>query len=731
MKLPDSTPVVLNAELPDSSSAYVRRALPPGTWLEAFELGELIGEGSSTIVYAATDRARRVPVAIAEYMPARLAQRNHEGQVAPQASAQANAFAKGLQAFIGETRTLARCNHPSLLRVARLWEANGTAYRVMPRYAARRLLEVRQGMNEPPDEEAVRALLDALLGALGVYHQAGDGHGRVTPSNILLLDDNRPLLLGPGAAGRALAGDRIDALMTGVEPGFAPIEQMVESADLPLRPSVDLYALAGVARYWISGQLPPPAFGAPNLPRREKLADIVQRLRRTWPQLHYSATLLDALDNALSIYPAERPQGVAQMRIRLGTAPSAANGPAIATRAAIPALSDPVPSDVAPSEVALSEVALSEVAPSEVAPSEVAPSEVAPSEVAPSEVAPSEVAPSEVAPSDVVPSDVVPSDVVPSDVVPSDVVPRDVVPTDVVPTDVVPTDVVPTDVVPNDVVANDTAPNETLPSSPAPVPQPADRAQDFDVLMPVVPDPDYPATAGLARVDARPMEAAFARQVRSPRRIAKWTGATLVLLSLLLIGVFEFGQERQVGGLLEALGVSRGPAVGDGDALPASAVGTAAPAPPQTTADAASVQPMPTEPAVAEPAASATASAVPTSIPDAKVAQPLPTEPAAADAPPGATAPASPAGADRTTQSAAAAGATAEPPASAPAPAAVAPAPKRAKQQQVARAPASPREACGPRTQFSLYRCMKLQCSQQRWAAHAQCKRLRATDSVD
>jgi len=711
MKLPDSTPVVLNAELPDSSSAYVRRALPPGTWLEAFELGELICEGSSTIVYAATDRARRVPVAIAEYMPARLAQRNHEGQVAPQASAQANAFAKGLQAFIGETRTLARCNHPSLLRVARLWEANGTAYRVMPRYAARRLLEVRQGMNEPPDEEAVRALLDALLGALGVYHQAGDGHGRVTPSNILLLDDNRPLLLGPGAAGRALAGDRIDALMTGVEPGFAPIEQMVESADLPLRPSVDLYALAGVARYWISGQLPPPAFGAPNLPRREKLADIVQRLRRTWPQLHYSATLLDALDNALSIYPAERPQGVAQMRIRLGTAPSAANGPAIATRAAIPALSDPVPSDVAPSEVALSEVALSEVAPSE---------------VAPSEVAPSEVAPSEVAPSDVVPSDVVPSDVVPSDVVPSDVVPRDVVPTDVVPTDVVPNDVVP-----NDVVANDTAPNETLPSSPAPVPQPADRAQDFDVLMPVVPDPDYPATAGLARVDARPMEAAFARQVRSPRRIAKWTGATLVLLSLLLIGVFEFGQERQVGGLLEALGVSRGPAVGDGDALPASAVGTAAPAPPQTTADAASVQPMPTEPAVAEPAASATASAVPTSIPDAKVAQPLPTEPAAADAPPGATAPASPAGADRTTQSAAAAGATAEPPASAPAPAAVAPAPKRAKQQQVARAPASPREACGPRTQFSLYRCMKLQCSQQRWAAHAQCKRLRATDSVD
>jgi hypothetical protein len=304
-----------------------------------------------------------------------------------------------------------------------------------------------------------------------------------------------------------------------------------------------------------------------------------------------------------------------------------------------------------------------------------------------------------------------------------------------VPSDVVPSDVVPSDVVPNDVVANEAAPNEALPSSPAPVPQAADRATQ---VLPVVQDPDRPATSGLARVDAPPMKAAFAPQLRTPRRIARWTGATLVLLSLLVIGVFEFGQEGQLGRLLDALGVSQGIAVGDSDAV--SAVGTAAPAPSPTAADVASVKPTPTEPPVAEPEASATPPAFPSStpIPEAEVAQPLPTEPAAADAPPGAAAPARPAGADRAPQAAAAAAATAEPPASAPPPAAVAPppaavapAPKRATQQQVARAPASPREVCGPRTQFSLYRCMKLQCSQQRWTAHAQCKRLRATDSVD
>ena len=489
MKLPEPTPAALNVELPDSPIASVARALPAGARLDEFEVGEIIGEGSTAIVYAATDRARAIPVAIAEYMPARLAQRNHEAQVTPRTPAQADAFAKGLKAFINETRTLARCNHPSLVRIVRLWEANGTAYRVMPRYPARRLLEVRRGMNEPPDEEAVRALLDALLGALGVFHLAGGGHGKVTPSNILLLADNRPLLLGPGAAGRAIAGDGIDALMTGAGPCFAPIEQMVESADIPLRPSVDLYALAGVARYWISGQLPAPAFGAPDSPRREKFADTVQRLRLTWPQLHYSAALLDALDSALSIYPAERPQSVAQMRARLGTAPATAGGAVIAERTADPALVDAVPSSPAPA---------------------------------------------------------------------------------------------------------------LQPATPAPV------AQDLDAPVAFSTDPDPLATSGLARIDDDPsVRTAFARHASKPRRIARWGGAVLVLLALLLIGVFEFGQEGQVGRVLDVLGISRGTGAGESVAESASAVAPAEPAPPPIAADAASANPTPAEPTAADSPADA------------------------------------------------------------------------------------------------------------------------------
>jgi hypothetical protein len=51
--------------------------------------------------------------------------------------------------------------------------------------------------------------------------------------------------------------------------------------------------------------------------------------------------------------------------------------------------------------------------------------------------------------------------------------------------------------------------------------------------------------------------------------------------------------------------------------------------------------------------------------------------------------------------------------------------------RQVARTPPSPREVCGARTQFSLYRCMQTQCAQPAFAQHVQCKRLRTRDEVE
>src|SRR4030095_11471591 len=474
MKPPEPTSVALNEQLHPSPVVSAAHALPAGAWLNEFEVEEVIGEGSATIVYAATDHVLAIPVALAEYMPARIAQRNSAGQVTPLTAVQSDAFAKGMKAFISESRMLARCDHPSLVRIVRLWEANATAYRVMPRYPARRLLEVRQGITERPDEATVSALLDALLGALQAFHDGGGCHGKVTPSNILLLADNRPLLLGPGAAGRAIATDRIDALMTSVEPCFAPIEQIVEP-DTPLHPSVDLYALAGVARYWMSGQLPAPAFHAPSNARRETLADTVQRLRLNWPRLHYSASLLDALDSALSIYPAERPQSVEQMRARLDTARPAAGVFVDPAWTVAPVLSD------------------------------------------------------------------------------------------------------------------------AAPSSPPPAPEPA-PPQALDPAIAFAPDLGQLPTSDVARNDDDPsVRTAFAREVPNSPRIALWSGAVMVLLAMLSIGVYEFRQELQVGRVLDVLGISRGTGAEDSAAVSAYGAGSADSVIAGTAADAETAMPKPTE----------------------------------------------------------------------------------------------------------------------------------------
>ena len=136
---------------------------------------------------------------------------------------------------------LARFDHPSLVKVYRFWEANGTAYMVMPYYPRQTLQDVRRAMSAPPDEAWLRAVLEPLLDALERAAREGVYHRDIAPDNILLLPDGRPVLLDFGAARRVI-GDSTQALTVILKPGYAPIEQYADDAghaagavDRPLR----------------------------------------------------------------------------------------------------------------------------------------------------------------------------------------------------------------------------------------------------------------------------------------------------------------------------------------------------------------------------------------------------------------------------------------------------------------------------------------------------------------
>lgn len=291
----------------------IQRALPVGTRIEGIEIGPAVAEDGVSVTYRATG-ARGEFLAVTEYMPAQVALREADGSVL---SVSDPTFRAGLAAFLDEARVLQRADHPSLIGVLDVLETRGTAYRAARWIEGARLVDIRRQMTEPPDEESLRDLLEGLLGGLNAWQREGGLHGAVTPANILLLGDDRPLLLGPNKAAQALASDRVAALMTSVEPSFAPIEQVAPTADLPLGPTADYYALAGVLRYCLSGQLPPAAFG--GQPPRESMRDLARRIRQSWPRLQYGDALLDTLEAALSHRPQERPQSVAQFRAWLNT----------------------------------------------------------------------------------------------------------------------------------------------------------------------------------------------------------------------------------------------------------------------------------------------------------------------------------------------------------------------------------------------------------------------------
>ena len=292
------------------------RLLSSPVSLDCYELRGVIAEGTAAVVYLGTDRTLRVPVAIREYMPQGFASRDATSGVLPLSPEQERPFARGLQAFIDEARTLARCDHPSLLRIVRLLEVNGTAYSVMPHYVGRRLTDVRRGARTAYDEQQLRALLAELLGALEAFHTFGGVHGGVSPDNILLLQNGRPVLLRPRAQSRETSGEPIDTVTGYMKDRSEPEAASVSSA---IGPWTDLRDAARVIRFLMPGEWAGNHFVAPGPGRSPGEGSDDASL--TGPQARYSRSLLEALDAAESLLPERRPRSVAEFREWLKKAP--------------------------------------------------------------------------------------------------------------------------------------------------------------------------------------------------------------------------------------------------------------------------------------------------------------------------------------------------------------------------------------------------------------------------
>jgi len=300
---------VHEAEAVRAPAATPGHTLALGTRLREYEIKWLIGEGMCSIVYLAWDHTLRRKVAIKEYMPAAMAGRlQGSSSVVVGSERHAEAVKAGMRAFLHEARVLARFDHPSLVKIYRFWEENGTAYMVMPYYEGPTLKATLAELGHVPGEAELRTWLKPILNALTLLHDGATFHQNIGPDEILLTP------FGPVLLGFASAAHAIEAIhhtpAAALKPGYAAIEQYGSAAGTTRGPWTDLYALAAVVYAAITGSDPPPAAERLTADRLRPLSIVAAGL--------YGERFLAAIDAAMAVQPRRRPADHAEFRALMG-----------------------------------------------------------------------------------------------------------------------------------------------------------------------------------------------------------------------------------------------------------------------------------------------------------------------------------------------------------------------------------------------------------------------------
>lgn len=282
-----------------------RRALPIGTVVNGkYQIGRVLGSGGFGITYLAMDGQLDRRVALKEFFPSGLVVRGFDRvAVSSNSTEDELSFHRGLSRFFREGQILAKFDHPNIVRVIEVFEANGTAYLVMEFLDG---MTLKSWLSQVGQFETSKALevMAFMVDALRAAHAVDVVHRDLKPDNVYITRQGRTLLIDFGGA-KELTSDGDKSMDAMFAHGYAAPEQYSADSD-KIGPWTDVYACGATLFKILTGETV-----------RSALDRFSEDPPLNWSQTSVPKSVRFAVSKALKLNRSERFQTIQEFQAAL------------------------------------------------------------------------------------------------------------------------------------------------------------------------------------------------------------------------------------------------------------------------------------------------------------------------------------------------------------------------------------------------------------------------------
>lgn len=161
--------------------------------------------------------------------------------------------------FLKEAQMIASLKNEHIIQIHDIFEENNTAYYVMEYVNHGSLKDIVERKGALVESKAIK-YINQIADALSYLHSRNILHLDIKPSNVLIDDDDKVILIDFGISKHYDSdGGQTSTTPAGISKGYAPIEQYQQGSVSTFSPSTDVYSLGATFYFILTGETPPEA----------------------------------------------------------------------------------------------------------------------------------------------------------------------------------------------------------------------------------------------------------------------------------------------------------------------------------------------------------------------------------------------------------------------------------------------------------------------------------------